>query len=190
MTTPNALLGPIKMDAAGNLYVSADGGATWTLQQLPPSDIPLATPSANGLMSANLFAQTQNGAVFETPVIDLTQTGQTAFVMPAMPGVYALAIRSLGFLITAAGTQSTAPTISIGNESTTFANLLASGAATTATAAAHVPALFFATTGVLAVQLLDLSNPIKLNVTVGAAGTGGFAATARFAIQLALVTLT
>lgn len=72
MTTPNALLGPIKMDAAGNLYVSADGGATWTLQQLPPSDIPLATPSAAGLMSAAQFSSLDGFVSAVSPSLDFT----------------------------------------------------------------------------------------------------------------------
>lgn len=164
MTTPNALLGPIKMDAAGNLYVSADGGATWTLQQLPPSDIPLATPSAAGLMPA---VGASGGTVqqFYTGVIDLTQTGIVTIIPPTPLRFRQLAI---SFEIKTTTGASVSPTFQVGADSgisnyaasQTVAGL-ASGAAESIQTAAGVAA---------AAQDLT-TNGMRISVTAGATAT-------------------
>jgi hypothetical protein len=150
-----------------------------------------ATASLKGAMSAAQFTQLNHFMVIETPVIDLTQTGATAFLVPALPaGLFPMAIILKGFLVSGAGTQTTSPTISFGQNSPTFNNWLTATAFSTATAQSNVPAPFITTNGATAPYLDLLANPPSANVTVAAVGTGGFAARAKLAAWVWFSTLT
>lgn len=165
---PGAQQNPIYCMLASGLNVSFDGGATWA-PAVSPAEIPLATPSANGLMSAGLFASVGQLFTAYTDKIDFTAASATySFIQPLVKSGF-LFVGQLAMVMSTAitGTASVGLTLSAGNDAS-FANVLVSTAITTVAinaAAAHVPCVtsqvFSNNSGSPA---LDATTEIKMKV--------------------------
>lgn len=136
----------------------------------------LATPSANGLMSAaqaSSLANTSGGlivAAYESPVIDLTQTSTGNVIVPAVAGKqFILCNRtSIQFrTISSAGSVSTGPTTRVLNGASTWI------AAATSPITTSFGGIGAATASPPATPTVNTA--VTVDVTVGATGTGGFA---------------
>jgi hypothetical protein len=129
-----------------------------------------------------------------SPVIDMTAAAAYFFAMDSFPGYYPVLVYML-FLATnrAGGALTSGPTISAGNNAATFTNVVnaTSFNAQFATLTTSPSAVRLATgpaapaTG----TLLDLTNRLKVNVTVPCVGAGGYALSGKFILIAALQTL-
>jgi hypothetical protein len=115
MSTPaNALSGPVWADAEGNLYLSPDGGKTWSLQTIAPGNIPAATPSSAGLMSA------ANGTyTYTSGLLDFTASGTgvaSGIPVPSVAGLYFIGRLATVVLISGVGTATSTLPWTAGND--------------------------------------------------------------------------
>lgn len=121
--SPGAQQNPQYCMLAGALNVSLDGGATWAAV-VSVGNLPVATPTANGLMSAERFTALQNVGEYHLD-IDMTTTGDKGVIVPAQTGRTFIAQRCSEIVLAVTGTASgTAPQISMG-VSSAFTNLQA-----------------------------------------------------------------
>lgn len=179
---PGAQQNPIYCMLANGLNVSFDGGATW-VAAVSLAEIPLATPSANGLMSAAqaafLSAQ-QPGAMVPavlgpSPEVDFTATvaGLSLFPRIATAGLMFVPWLSRWCITAVAGALTTQPTLQEGYNSA-ITNTAGSGSLSFATPfAVGVGACTSSTVPANNAALTDASlQDIELTITIAAAGAG------------------
>lgn len=174
---PGAQQNPIYCMLASGLNVSFDGGATWAAA-VSIGEIPLATPSAAGLMSAADKAKLPGASTgivqeFFSAATDLTATQTAVVVVPALPGFFLAPIASNYVRIlnvTKGGTVSTAGNLNMGNDAGHI-NMLGNTANLTAALWTPGPRNLGTLLGNAAQVLIDLSAPIVFDVTVAATGS-------------------
>lgn len=111
-----------------------------------------------------------DGHFRDTTAIDLKATGATIIVSAASGKKFIpIAVR---LYITTKTAATIGPTVSVGTNSATFDNLCAAQTAQVSTLSApFVEVLLMNGGATTEVPVLDLTNPIKLNVSVAATGT-------------------
>jgi hypothetical protein len=119
---------------------------------------------------------------FDTPASDLAAlTSGVVIAIPSIPGFYPRTTTAILYATSGAGTCTTGPTLSVGNnaaEDNVAASTAMSAATVNAAIAAGFPSRlgsFGIPTGTTTRQLANLSTPATLKITVAGAGTGGFA---------------
>ncbi len=112
---------------------------------------------------------------YVTPLLDLTATPAVHTIVPAKPG-YMVAVAKVGYAIKAkTGTASADVVCSIGDETSTFANVKAS--ANFPAQADMAAGKSITDPGLATVQARTSGAGLSVKITQAAAGTGGFTLT-------------
>ncbi len=157
--------------SATGIQVSVDGGAV---------GLPFAPASASsaGTMSAADFAKLAELSPAYTAIIDFTAVAATT-IAPGVANKVFLPTK-IGYLITStSGTPTTQVTASMGDNASNYNNVLASTAGFPTTAA-MIQFQTVNNSGVATTQTRVPGADFKVNITAGAAGTGGFTLLGRY----------
>jgi hypothetical protein len=127
---------------------------------------------------------------FQTPLLDLTKTYANIELVPARPGYYPVGYVGAGFpqwvIESASGTQTSPPTVQVGSDAA-HQNTLALSAATPTNAKVNVatPPTIVDGPTLAATTIQRIPNaPVFFDLTVPAAGTGGYSCMARLVIYI------
>jgi len=126
--------------------------------------------------------------MYQSPLLDLTQTVSGIELIPARPGYIPIIELALWETEFTAGTQTSPPTVRAGNDAghTNFINTSSTTPSNANVNAANVPCLITGPTGALSNQTAQQipNATVLLDVTAGAAGTGGFALRAKLVCMI------
>lgn len=197
-TTPTTLAAlPVKAYANGQMaFVTTPARAAG-------AQIFVLSPATSGAANAdNVIATADDSSrqwiefglfgsykLYTTPILDFTQTGST-LVMPAIKGYYPVLTTSRVWLTTTAGTLSTSPTTSLGNDATQANAYVAQTPNLSAGFTTGAPVQINNVTSPVNTSLhnVDMNGaPLYFKITVGATGTGGFALQGRVTVLGAYV---
>lgn len=137
-----------------------------------------------GLLSASLGAYTLE--VYQTPLLDLTKTYANIELVPARPGFIPCLLRSVNLnrwlLESASGTQTTPPTIRAGSDigHSNFIPVDVTSPSNARVNAGIVPVQISGPPAAAIGVKQFPGLPIYFDVTIPAAGTGGYSAMAKY----------